>query len=173
MALVIVAISSSSAMSGTNLSPRTPCDKALRDPELHFPHTMRLEPGGVAFRLGSADRPLASRTGEAWTFTVDLTFDPTPDTTIKFAAFNASCGGSNSTGTVLDYQFGNVAARSNVIRYDPAAQTIAFNGKSQHLTPIGSPRWGWIEVWDGDESAARATFSPLIDLQKPAPRKAR
>src|SRR5262245_23629271 len=113
MALVTAASSSSSAMSGTNMSARTPCDQALRDPELHFPHTMRPEPGGVAFRLGTPERPIASRAGEAWTFTVDLTFNPTPDTTIKFAAFDARCGGTNSTGTVLDYRFGNVTARTN------------------------------------------------------------
>jgi hypothetical protein len=164
VAALSVTLTSTTALAETQSAPATSCDAALADPELHFPRMMRLEPGGVAFTFGAPAQPFASRDGNRWSFALDLAFDPGPDTTIKFAAFNDACSGTGSAGTVLDYKFGNVTTRANVVTYDAEAQTITFNDSTQHLTPLGTPRYAWIEVWDGDAAGARATYSYLIDL---------
>jgi hypothetical protein len=57
-----------------------------------------------------------------------------------------------------------VTTRLNVVVYDADEQTITFNGHTQHLTPLGTPRYAWLEAWDGDDAGARATYSYLIDL---------
>src|SRR5215471_10813342 len=178
MALVIVATSAASAKSATNASPPTPlaaqtapataCDAALADPEFHFPRGMRMETGATAFSYGSLDRPFATRSGAQWTLVVDLGFDPGPDATIRFAAIDEMCSGSGSAGTVLDYKFGDVKTRTNVIVYDLEESTIAFDGlEPQRVTPLGRPRYAWLEVWDG--VTARAAYSHLIDLVNSAP----
>jgi hypothetical protein len=146
--------------------PTTACDTALTNPELHFPPTMSLEPGGGAFRYGTDTRPFVTQDGAAITITIRLGFDPTADASIRFAALDANCDGNGTGGTVLGYTFNDVADRENIVTYDLDAATIAFNGTPQHAVPLGTPRYAWIEVWDGQPNG-QAAFSYLIDLINP------
>jgi hypothetical protein len=148
--------------------PVTACDAALADPEFHFPRGMRIETGATAFSYGSLDRPFATRSGAQWTLVVELGFDPGRDARIRFAAIDEMCSGSGSAGTVLDYKFSDVKTRTNAIVYDLEESTIAFNGlEPQRVTPLGTPRYAWLEVWDG--VTARASYSYLVDLVNSAP----
>jgi hypothetical protein len=95
--------------------------------------------------------------------TVNLGFDPGPDATIRFAAIDETCSGSGSAGTVLDYKFGDLKTRTNVVVYDVEEGTLTVNdAEPQRVTPLGTPRYAWLEVWDG--ATARAAYSYLIDL---------
>jgi len=146
----------------------TACDSAIANPDLHFPREMPREDGTRAFTYGSDSTPFVAVAGNTLTVALALTFDPDGDTTIKLAALNAECGGGNSSGAVFEYSFSEITRRQNTMVYDMSTGATAFNdGDKQTAVPMGTPRYVWIEVWDGNTPSNRSGYSYLVDLQHP------
>jgi hypothetical protein len=170
MALVAAALATSFALvaAETQAPAATSCDAALVRPEFHFPREMRPEDGSRAFAYGADATPFLTVDGATITFTLTLTFDPDEDSTIKLSALDADCSGGNSSGAVFEYTFTELKGRVNAISYSSGAGIVSFNGQTQKTVPIGTPRYVWIEAWDGGEAAtARNGYSYLVDLLQP------
>ena len=155
------------AVGSAGTFPVTSCDAALRAPDLHLPSTMWQENGTRAFRYGGDSEPFAAANGAGVTLRIALLFPPTPETVITLSALDAACEGGSSTGTVFSYSFRDITAVHNTFAYDPATGEIAFNGLAQQALALGTPRYIWVEVWDGVLPADRAAYSYLIDLLNP------
>jgi hypothetical protein len=170
MALVAVALATSFVLvaAETQMPAATSCDAALAKAEFHFPREMRSEDGSRAFAYGTGAAPFLTVDGSTLTFTLTLTFDPDDDSTIKLSALDADCSGGNSSGAVFEYTFTELKGRVNAISYTSDGGIVSFNGQTQKTVPIGTPRYVWIEVWDGGEAATgRNGYSYLVDLPQP------
>ena len=128
---------------------------------------MLREDGTHAFAYGTGDTPFLGGDTQKITLTITLTFEPHPDTSIKFWAIDESCGGGNSSGAVLGYTFRELTTRVNQLSYDAAARIMTFNGQTQRALPMGTPRFAWLEVGDGAPEGGRASYSYTIDLLHP------
>jgi hypothetical protein len=146
--------------------PATPCDAALANPDLHPQPDMPLEDGLQAFSYTAAGA-FVSGAGGSVTITVALTFQPEPDSTIRISALDDACAGGNSAGTVFTHTFGDLTSTRNTLTYDAAAGEIGFNGTIQKTTAQGTPRYLFVDVWDGQLPSTHATHSYVIDLLNP------
>jgi hypothetical protein len=146
--------------------PSTTCDAAVSYTDLHFPAGMPLEDGTKAFTYG-AEMPFVTGGGASITINVNLRFPPGEDATIKLSALDESCGGTSSSGTVFSYTFGALTATRNTITYDVPTGEVGFNGEIQQGSPLGTPRYLFVDVWDGALPAVFAAHSYVIDLQNP------
>jgi hypothetical protein len=146
--------------------PTTACDAALANPDLHPLPEMPLEDGTKAFSY-TAEGPFVSGGGAFLSITVALTFQPGPDATIRLSALDEACAGSGGSGTVFTYTFAELTSARNAISYNAAEAEITFNGAVQKASPQGTPRYLFVDVWDGALPSARATYSYVIDLLNP------
>jgi hypothetical protein len=162
---VFLALSTTAAQTTV---PTTACDAALANPDVHPQPGMPLEDGTQAFSY-TAQGPFVSGGGGAWlTITVALTFEPGPDATIRVSAFDEACTGGANSATVFAYTFSELTSGRNTISYDAQSGAIGFNGSVQTTAPIGTPRYLFVDVWDGQLPSTHATHSYLIDLLNPA-----
>jgi hypothetical protein len=145
--------------------PATACDAALANPDLHPQPDMPLENGTIAFTYGPS---FVSGGASSMTITVNLTFQPGPDTTIRLSALDETCTGGSRAGTVFTYTFGELTSTQNTVTYDATAGEVSLNGTLQKTTPQGTPRYLFFDVWDGELPSTHATHSYLIDLLNPA-----
>ena len=68
---------------------------------------------------------------------------------------------------MLGYTFRGLPSRINSLSYDDAAGTITFNGDQQKALAMGTARFAWIEVWDGEPASTHASYSYTVDLLHP------
>jgi len=146
--------------------PATTCDSAVANGDLHFPQGMAREDGTKAFRYGGLS-PFVSGGGSAITITVELTFAPDVDAVIKLSALDEACTGPTSSGTVLTASFTELESQLNTITLDVGSGEIGLNGEMQKATILGTPRYVFVDVWDGQAPAQHAAYSYVIDLQNP------
>jgi hypothetical protein len=157
----------STAARAQTVVPATACDAALGNPDLHPQPEMPVEDGLQAFSY-TAGGPFVSGGGGSVTITVALTFQPGPDATIRISALDDACSGGNSSGTVFTYTFGDLTSTRNTLTYDASAGEVGFNGTAQKTTAQGTPRYLFVDVWDGQLPSTHATHSYAIDLLNPA-----
>ncbi len=146
--------------------PATACDAALANPELHPQPEMPLENGTTAFSY-TAGGAFVSSNGTSVTITLALTFQPGPDATIRLTALDDACAGGGLAGTVFTYTFGQLAMALNAVTYDAVAAEVRFNGNVQEASVLGTPRFLFVDVWDGELPSTHAAYSYLIDLHDP------
>jgi hypothetical protein len=127
---------------------------------------MSREDGTKAFTYGD-NGPFLSGGGSSITLTLGLKFTPGEDAVIKFSALDDSCSGKSSLSTVFTYAFSELAAGRNTITYDAAASEIGLNGQMQKALFVGTPRYLFVDVWDGEVPSQHAAYSYVIDLQNP------
>ena len=113
--------------------------------------------GKVAFVTGG---------GSSVTISLALLFQPGPDATIRVTALDQDCAGTNAT-TVFTQTFSGLAAGVNTIAYNGGSDEIGLNGSVEKLTPNGTARFLFVDVWDGELPSTHATHSYLIDLADP------
>lgn len=147
--------------------PRTACDAALANPDMHPQPEMPLENGALAFSY-NAQGPFVTGGGSLISINVALLFQPGPDATITLTAVDEGCAGSGRAGTVFRVIFNELTSTRNSITYDAVAGELSFNGKLQDTKAQGTPRYFVLDVWDGELPSTHATHSYLIDLQNPA-----
>lgn len=155
----------SSAVAAQTVVPSTPCDAALANPDLHPQPEMPLENGTIAFSY-NAEGPFVSGGGAFLAINVALTFQPGPDAMIRISALDDACGGSGA-GTIFTYTFSELTSTRNTLTYDMAAGLLVFNGSVEKTTQ-GTPRYFFVDVWDGELPSTHATHSYMIDLLNPA-----
>src|SRR5262245_10275475 len=144
--------------------PTTTCDSAVSNMDIHFPSPMPREDGTRAFRYG-ANGPFVSGAGSTVTLSVALTFAPGEDAIIKLSGLNENCTGTSSSGTIFTFTFGELAP-VNSIALDFGEGEVALNGRAQKAI-LGSPRYLFVDVWDGEVPSQHAAYSYVIDLQNP------
>jgi hypothetical protein len=130
--------------------------------DVHFPPGMTRENGTRAFRYGS-NVPFVAGGGSSVTISVPLTFTPGEDAVIKLSALDATCGGNSSFGTVFTFTFRELR-ETNEIALDFGAGEVGLNGSMQQAI-LGSPRYLFLDVWDGQIPSQHAAYSYVIDLQ--------
>jgi hypothetical protein len=145
--------------------PATTCDSAVANAE-HFPQGMSREDGSKAFRYGALT-PFVSGGASAMTITLELTFEPSVDAVIRLSALDEWCGGPSSSATVLSATFTELDSQLNTITVDVANSSVGINGEMQKATILGTPRYMFVEVWDGDVPSQHAAYSYVIDVQNP------
>jgi hypothetical protein len=146
--------------------PATTCDSAVANGDQHFPQGMPREDGTKAFRYGALS-PFVSGGGAAITITLELTFTPSVDAVIKLAALDDACSGPTSSGTVLSATFTELDSQVNTLLVDIANGEVGLNGEMQKATILGTPRYVFVDVWDGELPSQHAAYSYVIDLQNP------
>jgi len=159
--------------------PATPCDGEQVEAILpgfgvsaHITSNMTREDGETAFTYGADNNSFVTIFEDTITLHPDLLFPPTtsPRSYMKLLAFNASCGivfgFSASSGTDGDVP---LQAGANTVAYDTVNSQAVFNdGITFQMRPFSTPRYIWLEVWDGKTTPDKqATFSYLVDLQNP------
>ena len=143
------------------------CAQTYTSAGFHFPREMQKEDGSRAFSYGAAGDAFVSLAGDVLTFAVTLNFPPGPDTAIKVGALDAACTGGNSSGAVFEYSFSELKSTAVTLSYNMTNGVITFNGETATAVPAGTPRYLWIEVWDGEAGVSRAGYSSLVDLLHP------
>ncbi len=163
LACALLLLPGTAAAQGT--MPATACDGALATPELHPQPDMPLENGVTAFSY-SAGGTFVSGGGSSATITLGLLFQPGPDATIRVTALDEACGGTNGR-TVFTQTFSGLTSVVNTIAYNGGSDEIGLNGSVEKLTPNGTARFLFVDVWDGELPSLHATHSYLIDLADP------
>src|SRR5438034_6326162 len=146
--------------------PTTTCDAAVSNTDMHFPSGMSREDGTKAFAYGDSG-PFVTGGGSSITLTVTLRFAPSENTLIKLSALDDACAGRSSLGTVFTYSFSELNSQRNTITYDAAASEVGLNGQMQKALFVGTPRYLFVDVWDGEVPSQHASYSYVIDLQNP------
>lgn len=168
LSIYLLACTATMALTTVELIAQAPtttaCDAAIANPEFHFPRQMAQEDGSRAFAYGADRIPFVSKAGDRMTLTLTLNFDPGPDALIKVAALDAACTGGNSSGAVFEYSFSELSSRTLTLAYDIDTGAMTFNGEKETAVPAGTPRYLWVEAWDGEAVPARAGYSYLVDL---------
>lgn len=145
--------------------PATGCDAALANPDLHPQPEMPLENGAIAFSY-TAGGAFVSGGGSAVRITLSLLFPPGPDATIRLTALDGHCSGGPAA-TAFTQTFGGLTSALNTLSYDAASGEVALNGATEKVTPTATPRFLFVDVWDGELPSTHATHSYLIDLSDP------
>ncbi|MEO8522737.1 MAG: hypothetical protein ABI603_15320 [Acidobacteriota bacterium] len=145
--------------------PATACDAALANPDLHPQPEMPLEDGATAFSY-TAGGAFVSGGGSAVRITLSLLFAPGPDATIRLTALDEHCSGGTAK-TAFTQTFGGLTSVVNSISYDAISGDVSLNGSGETVTPSATPRFLFVDVWDGELPSTHATHSYLIDLSDP------
>ncbi len=163
--LCATALSLPSAVSAQVAVPATACDAALANPDLHPIPDMPLEDGATAFGYGAG--AFVSGGSGSVAINVGLAFDPGPGASIRLTALDPSCAGTSSA-TVFTVTFDQLVSRQNVITVDGQTGAVALNGMVQQAVLNGSPRYVFVDVWDGELPSLHASHSYVIDLLQPS-----
>lgn len=145
--------------------PATACDAALANRDLHPQPEMPLEDGATAFSYTAAGA-FVSGGGGAVRITLSLRFPPGPDATIRLTALDEHCAGGTAK-TAFSQTFGGLTSALNSISYDATSGDVSLNGSTEKVTPSSTPRFLFVDVWDGELPSTHATHSYLIDLSDP------
>ena len=165
IACVFLLALSATASAQTAL-PATACDGALANPDLHPQSDMPYEDGATAFSY-SLGGSFVSGGGSSLSINVGLTFQPGPDATIRLSALDGACAGGGRGGTVFTYTFSDLTPAQNTITYDAVSSEVTFNGTPHPTAMSGTPRYLFIDVWDGELPSTHASHSYLIDMLTP------
>lgn len=164
----VLAVVIAGQQTGNAQAPTEPnCAQAYTATDFHFPREMQKEDGSRAFSYGIEGIPFVSMTGDVLTFAVRLNFEPGADAAIKVGSLDVKCSGGNSSGAVFEYSFGELKSTALTLSYNITTGAITINGETAVAVPAGTPRYLWIEVWDGEAGATRAGYSSLVDLLHP------